>query len=269
MSEFMAEIIGTLILVYLGNSVIAGVLLKRTKGEGTGWLMIALGWGFALIAAIYAVGQYSEAHLNPAVTIGLAASGEFAWGNVGMYVGAQFIGAFLGAILAYLQYLPHWRATKDKDAKLAVFTTAPAIRSSAANLLSETMGTFLLVLGIMFIGANEFQDGWNPLLIGLFLFTIGLTTGGTTGFSINPARDLAPRIAHALLPIGGGKRDSDWSYSWIPVLGPIIGGVYGATFYNAIFTGSYSNLFWIFSAIIAVMIAVAVITVHREDIEAE
>lgn len=265
MTPFVGEILGTLILVYLGNSVISNVLLKKTKGEGAGWLAIALGWGFALVAGIYAVGQYSGAHLNPAVTIGFATVGDFPWDDVLPYIIAQMIGGFIGAILVYLQYLPHWGATKDKDAKLAAFTTGPAIHSTMANLLSEVLGTFMLVLGIMFIGANNFQDGWNPLLIGLLLFTIGLTIGGTTGFSLNPARDLPPRLAHALLPLKGGKRDSDWSYSWIPVVGPIIGGIYAATFHYAIFIGEYSSLFWIFTALVVVMAIAAVVEVNARD----
>lgn len=262
MSEFMAELIGTMILIFLGNSVVAAVSLRGTKTEAVGgsWLLVALGWGITLTMAIYAVGQFSGAHLNPAVTLALAAVGTFAWSKVLLYITAQMIGAFIGAILVYLHYLPHWRVTEDPAAKLGVFTTAPAIRSPLANLLSETFGTFVLVLGILFVGAHEFQDGWNPLIIGLLLVTIGITLGSTTGFSINPARDLAPRIAHAILPIPG-KGHSDWSYSWVPIVGPIIGGLYGASFYEAVFKGDFIALFWIFSAVVLIMAIAAVSSV--------
>lgn len=262
MSEFMAELIGTMILVYLGNSVVAAVSLRGTKTEAVGgsWLLVAMGWGLALTMAIYAVGEFSGAHLNPAVTIAFAAVGTFAWSKVGIYILAQMIGALIGGVLVYLQYLPHWRPTEDKAAKLGVFTTGPAIRSPFANLLSEVFGTFVLVLGILFVGVHAFKEGWNPIIIGLLLLTIGITLGSTTGFSINPARDLAPRIAHAILPIPG-KGPSDWSYSWIPVVGPIIGGAYGATFYTAIFEGEYKGLFWILSAVVLILAIVAVSSV--------
>lgn len=265
MSEFVAELIGTMILIYLGNSVVAAVSLRGTKTEAVGgsWLLVALGWGLTLTVAIYAVGQFSGAHLNPAVTIALAAVGSFAWSKVLLYIVAQMIGAFIGAILVYLQYLPHWEVTEDKAAKLGVFTTAPAIRSPLANLLSETFGTFILVLGILFVGAHEFQDGWNPLIIGLLLATIGITIGSTTGFSINPARDLAPRIAHAILPIRG-KGGSDWSYSWVPIVGPIVGGLYGASFYEAFFKGNYITIFWVFTVVVAIIAIAAVATVHSK-----
>ena len=269
MSEFMAELIGTMILIYLGDSVVAAVSLKNTKAYAIGgnWLLVTFGWGLALAMAIYAVGEFSGAHLNPAVTIAFAAIGTFSWSKVGLYIAAQFIGAFIGAILVYLQYLPHWRPTEDKAAKLGVFATGPAIRSPLANILSEIFGTFILVLGILFVGAHQFQEGWNPLIIGLLLFTIGMTVGSTTGFSINPARDLAPRIAHAILPIPG-KGDSDWGYSMIPVIGPIIGGIYGASFYTAIFEGKYETLFWIFSVVIAIFAVAAVSSILSKEKEA-
>lgn len=266
MSEFVAELIGTMILVYLGNSVVAAVSLKGTKTEGVGgsWLLVALGWGLALTIAIYAVGGMSGAHLNPAVTIGFAAVGTFAWSKVAMYILAQMIGALIGGVLVFLQYLPHWGPTKDPEAKLGVFATAPAIRSPFANLLSEVFGTFVLVLGILFVGVHTFTEGLNPIAIGLLLATIGMTLGSTTGFSINPARDLAPRIAHAILPIPG-KGPSDWSYSWIPVVGPIIGGAYGATFYTAIFQNKYLGEFWILSAIVLILAIVATISMLSKE----
>ena len=192
--------------------------------------MGAFGWGLAVMVAVYSVGQISGAHINPAVTIGLAVAGEFDWGNVPTYIAGQMIGAIIGATLVYLQYLPHWKVTEDPATKLGVFSTAPAVKSTPANLLSEIIGTAVLVLGLLAIGANSFADGLNPLIVGLLITSIGVSLGGTTGYAINPARDLGPRIAHALLPIAG-KGDSDWGYSWIPVLGPILGGALGAVIY--------------------------------------
>ena len=192
--------------------------------------MGAFGWGLAVMVAVYSVGQISGAHINPAVTIGLAVAGEFDWGNVPTYIAGQMIGAIIGATLVYLQYLPHWKVTEDPATKLGVFSTAPAVKSTPANLLSEIIGTAVLVLGLLAIGANSFADGLNPLIVGLLITSIGVSLGGTTGYAINPARDLGPRIAHALLPIAG-KGDSDWGYAWIPVLGPILGGALGAVIY--------------------------------------
>ncbi|WP_217586481.1 MIP/aquaporin family protein [Lentibacillus saliphilus] len=259
MTEFMAEVIGTMILMILGSGVVAGVTLKRNKSEGAGWIVVTVAWGLAVAMAVYAVGSVSGAHINPAVTVGLASAGEFPWEKVPMYVIAQMIGAFLGAFIAYLNYLPHWRKTEDPAVKLGVFSTAPAIRHPLSNLLTEIIATFILLLGIMFIGANEYTEGWNPLLIGLLIVSIGMSLGGPTGFAINPARDLAPRLAHAFLPIPG-KGGSDWGYAWIPVVGPIIGGVYGTLFYQSIFQNSYTTLFWIMSAIVGVIVVIAVMS---------
>ncbi|WP_339227356.1 MIP/aquaporin family protein [Oceanobacillus sp. FSL K6-2867] len=253
MSEFVAELIGTMILIIFGGGVVGGVVLKKSKAEGTGWVLITLGWGLAVAMGVYAVGNFTGAHINPAVTIGFAAAGEFPWAKVPMYVSAQMIGAFIGGVIVFLNYLPHWRETKDQGAKLAVFATDPAVRSPFSNLLSEMIGTFVLLLGLMFIGANEFTEGLNPLIVGALIAAIGMSLGGTTGYAINPARDLGPRIAHALLPIPG-KGGSDWSYAWIPVAGPIIGGVYGAVFYQAIFLGNFSALFWILSGFIVILV---------------
>lgn len=236
MSPFLGEIIGTMLLIVLGDGVVAGVLLNKSKAQNSGWIVITLAWGLAVAIAIYAVGGVSGAHLNPAVTIGLALIGKFPWENVPTYILAQMIGAFLGAVLVWLHYLPHWKETEDTDLKLAVFSTGPAIRSKGANLLSEIIGTFVLVLGILAIGANKFTDGLNPLIVGFFIVSIGLSLGGTTGYAINPARDLGPRIAHFVLPITG-KGSSDWGYAWIPVVGPILGGVMGALFYVVTFVG--------------------------------
>lgn len=234
MSPYLAEYFGTMLLIVLGDGVVAGVILKGTKSENAGWLTIVVGWGLAVVLAIYAVGSISGAHLNPAVTIALAWTGNFAWSSVPGYCVAQLLGAMTGGVLVWLHYLPHWDKTGDQSTKLAVFCTGPAVRSTFSNLLSEIIATMVLILAIMFIGANRFVEGLNPLVIGLLIISIGLSLGGTTGFAINPARDLGPRIAHFILPIAG-KGSSDWSYSWIPVVGPIIGGVLGALVYQLFF----------------------------------
>lgn len=234
MSNYLAEFFGTLILVLLGNGVVAGALLKGTKSEHAGWLVIVLAWGLAVTMAIYAVGQISGAHLNPAVTLALAYSGSFPWQHVFGYCLAQLVGAFVGSILVYIQYYPHWKRTEDQAAKLAVFSTGPAIRSVIPNLVSEILGTTVLILGVLFIGAYKFVDGLNPLIVGALIISIGLSLGGTTGFGINPARDLGPRIAHFILPIPG-KGKSDWGYAWIPVVGPIIGSFLGVIIYQFLF----------------------------------
>ena len=235
MSPYLTEFFGTLLLIVLGNGVVAGVVLKGTKSENAGWLTIVLGWGLAVTFAIYAVGHISGAHLNPAVTIALAYSGSFQWSEVPLYILAQFLGAFVGALVVWIQFFPHWKRTEDASTKLAVFCTAPAIRSTLSNLISEIVATAVLVLGLLILGANSFAEGLNPLVVGALIISIGLSLGGTTGFAINPARDLGPRIAHFILPISG-KRDSDWSYAWIPVVGPIAGGLLGAWIHQALFS---------------------------------
>jgi glycerol uptake facilitator protein len=234
MSKFLAEVLGTMFLILLGDGVVANVVLKRTKGNSGGWIVITTGWGLAVAVAVYLVGRISGAHLNPAVTIALAVKGDFPWDQVFTYILGQMLGAFIGACLVYLAYLPHWEVTEDPDVKLAVFCTGPAIRSYSKNLLTEIIGTFVLILGVLGIGANKLADGLNPLLVGFLVWSIGLSLGGPTGYAINPARDLGPRIAHALLPIPG-KRDSDWSYAWVPVVGPIIGGILGVLLYSILF----------------------------------
>lgn len=237
MSSFLGELIGTMILTLFGCGVVGGVVLNKSKAQNSGWIVITLGWGFAVTFAVYVVGKYSGAHINPAVTIGLAASGNFPWAQVPMYVAAQMIGGFLGACIVYLHYLPHWEATEDKDAKLAVFSTDPAIPHTFANLISEIVGTAALVFGLLGIGANKFSEGLNPLIVGFYITAIGMSLGGTTGYAINPARDLGPRLAHFFLPIAG-KRDSNWGYAWIPVVGPVIGGVLGGLLYNLLVSAS-------------------------------
>jgi len=243
MSPYIAEFVGTFLLILLGNGVVGGVLLKDSKAQNSGWVVIVLAWGLSVTFAIYAVGKYSGAHINPAVTIGLAAAGLFKVSLVPGYILAQVGGGIIASVLVWLHYLPHWSQTEDKSAKLAVFCTAPAIRSYPANLFSEIIATSVLVGGIMFVGANEFTDGLNPIVIGALVSLIGFGLGGTTGFAINPARDLGPRIAHFFLPIAG-KGSSDWNYAWVPVVGPVIGGLLGATLYQFVFLGISSFYLW-------------------------
>src|SRR6185295_8658262 len=231
MSSFVAEFFGTMVLIILGDGVVAGVVLKGTKSENAGWLTIVVGWGIAVTLAIYAVGSISGAHLNPAVTFAFALRGDLPWSDVGGYVLSQTAGAIVGAVLVWLQFLPHWKRTEDASAKLSVFCTAPAIRHTFSNLISEILATAMLVLGLLFIGTNEFTQGLKPIVVGLIIIAIGLCLGGTTGFAINPARDLGPRLAHAFLPIHG-KGSSDWSYGWIQVVGPLLGGWLGLTIYQ-------------------------------------
>jgi glycerol uptake facilitator protein len=234
MNSFTGELIGTMLLIILGDGVVGGVVLKDSKANNGGWIVITIGWGLAVAMAAYAVGKVSGAHLNPAVTLGFAMIGKFAWADVPLYLAGQLMGAFMGALIVYLHYLPHWAKTEDKDAKLGVFCSTPAIRHTLGNFISEAIGTFVLVFGILAIGANDLAQGFNPFLVGLLVVSIGLSLGGTTGYAINPARDLAPRIAHFLLPIPN-KRDSDWGYAWIPVVASCVGGVLGAVVYQLLF----------------------------------
>ncbi|HMQ00803.1 MAG TPA: MIP/aquaporin family protein [Cyclobacteriaceae bacterium] len=234
MNPYLAEFIGTFILILLGNGVVGGVVLKGTKSHGAGWLTIVMGWGLAVTLAIYAVGNYSGAHINPAVTLSFALIGQFEWSLVPGYMLAQLGGTFTAACLVGLFYKPHFEITEDVATKQAVFCTAPAIKNNFSNFLSEFVGTMFLIMALLFIGANEFTQGLNPLVVGLLIVSIGLSLGGTTGFAINPARDLGPRLAHALMPIPG-KGDSGWSYAWIPVLGPLTGGAVGALLYVLLF----------------------------------
>ncbi len=224
MTAFIAEIIGTASILLFGCGVVAGVLLDKSKSNGGGWIVITFAWAVGVTLGIYASGQFSGAHLNPAVTIALAVAGKFSWSLVPSYILAQFIGAMIGAFLVYLAYLPHWKETKDAGLKLAVFSTGPAIRNTPANFICEFIATFILMFAIMLIGANKYAEGLGPLAVGILILGMGLSFGGPTGYALNPARDLGPRIMHAILPIDG-KGDSDWSYSWIPVVAPICGAV--------------------------------------------
>ncbi|MEQ8531455.1 MAG: MIP/aquaporin family protein [Imperialibacter sp.] len=239
MNPYLGEFIGTMVLLYFGNGVNAATTLKGSYAQNAGWLTICIGWGLGVTLGIYAVGGISGAHLNPAVTLGLYAAGEFPADMIAGYMLAQMAGAFCGACLAYLHFLPHWKATDDAAAKLGVFSTGPAIKSTSANILSEFMGTFILIFALLFIGANQFTEGLNPLVVGGLITAIGLSHGGTTGFAINPARDLGPRIAHAVLPING-KGGSNWGYAWVPVLGPLAEGATGAALYNFLFNDEVS-----------------------------
>jgi glycerol uptake facilitator protein len=233
---FTAELVGTMLLILLGDGVVAAVLLAKSKAEKSGWIVITTGWALAVAMAVYAVGRVSGAHINPAVTLSLAVVGKLAWGQVPEYLAGQVLGAFLGAVLVWLAYLPHWSATDDQGLKLAVFSTAPAIRRLPANFVTEVIGTFVLTFGVLALGANKAPNdtGLTPLLVGFLVWAIGLSLGGPTGYAINPARDLAPRIAHALLPIPG-KGGSDWGYSWVPIVGPVVGGIAGAAAYVTLF----------------------------------
>jgi glycerol uptake facilitator protein len=232
MSPFVGEIVGTMLLILFGDGVVANVVLSKTKGNSSGWIVITWAWAMAVFVGAYSVANISGAHLNPAVTIGLAVAGSFKWADVPMYIIGQMIGAFLGAVLVFLHYYPHWAETKDAGLKLAVFSTGPAVRNVTWNLVSEIIGTFALMFGILVIPA---QFGLPvPFTVALLVLVIGLALGGTTGYAINPARDLGPRIAHFVLPIPG-KGDSDWGYSWIPVVGPIIGAVIAALLYVALY----------------------------------
>ncbi len=230
MTSFIGELLGTAILIILGCGVNAGGALNKTFSQGGGWLMGAIGGGLAVMVAIYCVGEISGAHINPAVTIGLAIAGEFDWAEVPAYIAGQMIGAFIGATIVFFQYLPHWKETEDPATKLGVFSTSSAVNSTPGNLISEVIGTTVLLLCLLAIGANSFADGLNPLIVGMLVTSIGISLGGTTGYAINPARDLGPRIAHAVLPIAG-KGNSNWRYAWIPIIGPITGGALGAFIY--------------------------------------
>jgi glycerol uptake facilitator protein len=230
------ETIGTALLILLGDGVVAAVLLSKSKAQNSGWIVITFGWGMAVMVAVYAVGQYTGAHLNPAVTLGLWIAGVIDGGDVPKYLIGEFLGAFIGASLVLASYWDHFKDTEDPGLKLAVFCTGPAIRNYALNLVTEIVGTFVLVFGVLTIAVSNKAGvgiiaGGGGLIVGLLVFAIGLSLGGPTGYAINPARDLGPRIMHAILPVPG-KGSSDWSYAWVPVIGPLIGGALGALAYN-------------------------------------
>lgn len=231
MTIFFPELIGTLLLILLGDGVVANVVLKNSKGSGSGWIVITTGWALAVAIPALIFGSYSGAHFNPALTIALAVIGNVAWSQVPIYMAGQFIGGFLGAVLVFIYNYDQFKSSDNKGDKLAVFCTGPSVRNNLINFICEVIGTFVLVFGILGIGAQSLTNGIGTLFVGLLIWAIGLSLGGTTGYAINPARDLAPRIAHAVLPIPN-KGDSDWGYAWIPVIAPIIGAVLGSVFYT-------------------------------------
>ncbi|MFB9841328.1 MIP/aquaporin family protein [Mucilaginibacter ginsenosidivorans] len=238
MSPFLAEFIGTMLLILLGDGVVANVLLKDTKGNNSGWIVITTAWGLAVFVGITVAGPYSGAHLNPAVTIGLAIAGKFLWSNVLSYIIAQMLGAMCGALLVWVMYYDHFKRTNEPGSVLAVFCTGPAVRNYVSNIASEIIGAFVLVFVVFYVTGAEIKPTKVPIGLGsvgalpvaLLVWVIGLSLGGTTGYAINPARDLGPRIMHALLPIKS-KGTSDWGYAWIPILGPVIGGAIAALIY--------------------------------------
>ncbi len=232
MNNFLFEMIGTAFLILLGDGVVANVVLNKTKGNNSGWIVITFGWAIAVFVGVYISAAHSGAHLNPAVSIALAAAGKFDWANVPIYIAGQFAGAMIGALLVWITYKQHFDETADADAKLAVFCTGPAIKNTLFNLATEIIGTFALVFGVLFItGADMKLGALDALPVALLVLGIGLSLGGPTGYAINPARDLGPRIMHFILPIKG-KRNSDWSYSWIPVIGPVVGGLLAALLFK-------------------------------------
>lgn len=235
MTQFLGELVGTMLLILLGDGVVANVLLKRTKGHGSGWIVISFAWSMAVFVGVFISSGVSKAHLNPAVTISQAVAKQFPWSDVPIYIIAQMLGAALGAFLVWLHYHPHFAATDDADAKLGVFCTGPAIRHPASNLIGEIIGTFVLCYAVLHVTKPDGGLGsLDALPVALVVLVIGLALGGTTGYAINPARDLAPRIMHALLPIPN-KRDSDWGYAWIPIIGPIVGGLLAVSLYRLAF----------------------------------
>lgn len=231
MIQSLGEFLGTMILILLGDGVVAGVNLSKSKAEGAGWVAITLGWGFAVTMGVFASSFMGPAHLNPAVTLGFAIAGTFPWASVIPFIIAQTLGAMLGALLVWLHYHPHFKETNDPAAILGTFATGPAIRNYASNFFGETLGTFVLVFALLAFTRNKFTAGLNPMAVGALITSIGLSLGGTTGYAINPARDLGPRIMHAILPIAN-KGDSDWSYSWVPVAGPMVGGLLAALIFG-------------------------------------
>jgi glycerol uptake facilitator len=236
MSIFGGEVIGTALLILLGNGVVAAVLLNLSKAQNGGWIVITWGWGIAVMTGVFAVNQFTGAHLNPAVTLGQAIAGNIDWDQVPEYWAGEFVGAFIGATLVWLAYLDHWRETEDPGLKLACYSTAPAIRNYVANIITEVIGTFVLMFGILSFFSDKVtaDTGLGAIIVGFLVLGIGLSLGGPTGYAINPARDLGPRIMHAILPIAG-KGPSDWGYAWVPVIGPLIGGALGALAYNAFY----------------------------------
>ena len=234
MSIFFSELIGTALLIILGNGVVANVVLNKTKGNSSGWIVITFGWAIAVFVGVFVAAKTSGAHLNPAITVAFAYLQKIKMETIPLYLGGQFLGAMIGAFIVWLTYRLHFSETDDKIAKLAVFATVPAIRSATNNLISEIVGTFVLVFCVLYIAAPSNSLGaLDALPVALLVLGIGLSLGGTTGYAINPARDLGPRIMHAILPVKG-KGSSDWSYSWVPVVGPVLGALIAAAVFNVV-----------------------------------
>ncbi|MGM8137820.1 MIP/aquaporin family protein [Enterococcus italicus] len=230
-AQIFGEFIGTMILILLGDGVCAAVNLNKSKAQGSGWIVIAFGWAMAVTMAVFIAGFMGPAHLNPAVTLAMAMTGAISWSLFVPFILAQLLGALVGAILVWLAYLPHWSETKDQGAILGTFATGPAIRNYPANVITETIGTFVLILALLAFGKTDFAGGTNVFAVGALILAAGLSLGGPTGYAINPARDLGPRIAHQLLPIST-KGTSDWAYSWVPIVGPMIGAVIAVLVFN-------------------------------------
>ncbi len=230
MEQYIGEFLGTMLLILLGDGVVANVVLNKTKGNNSGWIVITTGWALAVAVPVFIFGPITGAHFNPVVTIVQVILGNMVVGEAIGYIAAQMLGAIVGATLVYIAYKPHFDETEDKGAKLAVFATAPGIRSTASNFIGEFIGTFVLIFALLSISNTEMGPGIAPIAVGMVIWVIGLCLGGNTGYAINPARDLGPRIAHAFLPIKG-KGDSDWGYAWIPVIAPIVGGICGGLVY--------------------------------------
>lgn len=233
MSIFMSEFLGTMLLILLGCGVCANVALKKSNGNGGGWIVITTGWALAVAIPALIFGNYSGAHFNPALTLAFAAIGMISWSTVPVYFAGQFLGAFVGAVLVFVMYHSQFESTEDAGTKLGVFCTGPAVKNTLYNFLTEAIGTFVLVFGILGLAANQMAPGINTLAVGGLIFVIGLSLGGPTGYAINPCRDLSPRIAHAILPIPK-KGDSNWGYAWIPIVAPVVGALVAAFFYKAI-----------------------------------
>lgn len=238
MTEFLAELIGTMLVILLGNGVVANVILPGTKGNGSGWMVITTGWALAVFVGVVIAAPFSGAHLNPAVTVALAIAQKFSWAKVPLFIFAQFSGAMLGAFLVWLMYKDHLHKTGDAGLKQAIFCTSPAIRNGPSNFLSETIGTFVLIFVIFYFTNAEISKDKTPIGLGslgaipvaFLVWSIGLSLGGTTGYAINPARDLGPRIVHSFLPIKD-KGSSNWEYAWVPVAGPVLGACLAAVLY--------------------------------------
>lgn len=258
MSVYLAEFLGTFFLILIGGGVVAGVLLKGSKAFGAGWNAITVAWGLAVTFAIYGVGSISGAHINPAVTLGFAFVGEFPWSRVPGYMASQVAGGFMGGVIVWIFYIPHWAGTEDPIAKRSVFCTTPAIRSYLNNLISEMVGTAVLIFSLLFIGTQTFTEGLNPLVVGALIVLIGLALGGTTGYAINPARDLGPRLAHFVLPIRG-KGPSDWAYAFVPILGPVLGALLGASSYRILYANDLQPKYLVVVALVAVILVAAVL----------